>query len=132
MKTKVYFKSEAFIPFLPEESHINRGCYGAELACWISRQLALQGIVTSYPEYEDWGWFVEYATGEGNEYWLCCGNVAGTQNDWHIFLDPKGKGLLGRKKPGLEGVSSLMSALAEILEESDCVCSIEWFEEVSS
>ena len=66
MKMCVNFKSDLFKPFLPEESQVNPGRYGAELTYWLSRKLSEKGIITSYPEYEDWGWFIEFTTEEGD------------------------------------------------------------------
>ncbi len=106
INNSVQFKSDLFRPFLPEDSQVNPGCYGAELAYWLARKLAEKGIVTSYPEHEDWGWFIEYITEDGDEFWLCCGNVT-TDNEWRVFLEPKAKEIysVGKRprsgKPGL-------------------------------
>ena len=126
MKTQVDFKSNRFAPFLPDDSQVNPGCYGAELAWWLSRKLAQKGIITSYPEYEDWGWFIEYVAGDGHEYWLCCGNIGCAVNLWRIFLEPKTKGILGRRKAPIENARALLIALDEILEEEDRICDIVW------
>lgn len=57
-----------FRPFLPEECQVSGGSYGFELALWLSRYLAGEGIFTSYPfcnvSYSPGGgpdWFLEYA-----------------------------------------------------------------------
>jgi hypothetical protein len=55
MKISVDFESNMFSPFLPGDAQVNPGVYGAELAYWLSRQLAQRGMPTSYPQYEDWG-----------------------------------------------------------------------------
>jgi len=82
-----------FAPFLPDEAQVNPNVYGAELAFWLSRQLAQRGTLTSYPQNEDWGWFIEYSTEDNHEYWLCCANRDGTQNKWRCYLEPKAKKL---------------------------------------
>jgi hypothetical protein len=51
------FVSDQFVPFLPEESQVNPEVYGAELAWWLASELARRNVFTSYPEYEDWGWY---------------------------------------------------------------------------
>lgn len=53
MQTSVDFESNLFIPFLPDEAQVNPTVYGAELAFWLSRQLAQRGMPTSYPQCED-------------------------------------------------------------------------------
>ena len=132
MNTLVTFTSDRFTPFLPEGSQVNPGCYGAELAWWLSRKLAAKGVVTSYPEYEDWGWFIEYITAEEHEYWLCCGNVDGTRDRWHIFLDAKSKGLFRRKQADVKNARPLLSALEAVLKESDRINDIQWEDDRAS
>ena len=82
--------------------------------------------MTSYPDYEDWGWFIEYITAEGDEHWLCCGNIDGTDNEWHLFLDPKAKRLFDRKKAPLDKAQPLLAGLREVLSEDDCISDIQW------
>lgn len=128
MKTEVTFDSERFRPILPDECQVNPGRYGAELAYWLCTELAGVGLVSSYPNYEDWGWFIEYTTEDGDEYWLCCGNVEGSNDKWMCFLEPKGKGLFGRRKAGTENARPLLDALARVLESETSVTNVEWFE----
>ena len=126
MNTNVTFKSDLFKPFLPDESQVNPNCYGAELAYWLSQKLAEHGIVTSYPNCEDWGWFIEYLTQDEDEFWLCCGNMHNTENEWHIFLEAKGRGLFGRKKPEIIKAQRLLSTLEIVLTECDQIFEISW------
>ena len=126
MNTEVTFKSDLFKPFLPDESQVNPNCYGAELAYWLSQMLAKSGIITSYPEYEDWGWFIEYVTPSDDEFWLCCRNIDGLENKWCVSLEAKGKGLFGRKKPELKIAQALITTLETILEKSDPVHEVSW------
>ena len=94
MDTCVEFESRLFTPFHSEEGQVNPQVYGAELAWWLSRELAQEGVEASYPNSEDWGWFIEYIV-DDHEYWLCCSNQDGFQNQWRVFLDCKAKGLFG-------------------------------------
>jgi hypothetical protein len=105
---------------------VNPGRYGVELAFWLCAQLAHEGVVTSYPNYEDWGWFIEYTTTEGDEFCLCCGNVDCTNVEWHCFLQARGKGLFGRSRPSVEEAQALMDALARVLETECTVRDIRW------
>lgn len=126
MQNAVTFSSIRFRPVLPEESQVNPGRYGAELAFWLCTRLAEAGVVTSYPNYEDWGWFIEYITPEDDAFWLCCGNVEGENDRWHCFLQPKSKGMLRRKIPPVETARPLLNALACILQKEDTVHDITW------
>lgn len=125
MAIEVEFYSDHFAPFLPEDSQVNPERYGAELAWWLCRKLALEGVYTSYPNFEDWGWFLEYIT-EGNEYWLCCGNIDGFENKWRIILQPRAKRWFGRGKAPIAGAKILLNALAKILDESEEMTQIKW------
>ena len=126
MQTEVTFRSESFRPYLPEDCQVNPGRYGAELAAWLSRELAERGVVTSYPNFEDWGWFLEYITEAGEEYWLCCGNVEGEADRWTCFLEPKGRGLFGAKKAPARNAGALLDGLAQLLAAAPEVRDVEW------
>lgn len=97
MNTSVEFESDLFVPFLPDESQVNPGIYGAELAFWLSRKLSGHDIVTTYPASEDWGWFLEYFV-DGYEYTLCCSNIGDVPLRWRCFLRSQSLGLFSRKK----------------------------------
>lgn len=125
MDTCVDFSSDLFKPFLSDDAQVNPGCYGAELAWWLTKKLAGKGVETSYPNFEDWGWFIEYIV-DDNEYWLCCGNIEGENNRWRVYLDPKAKSLFGRNKAPIEVAVPLLKALSEVLVESDEIEGIEW------
>lgn len=127
MNTVVTFTADRFRPVLSEEAQVNPGRYGAELAWWLCTELAKRGVETGYPEYEDWGWFIEYAAG-GGEYWLCCGNLEGTDNRWHLFLDAKAKGLFARNRAPVEAARPLLEALRGLLQESEAITEVEWSE----
>jgi hypothetical protein len=128
MQTEVSFRSGRFRPLLPEECQVNPGRYGAELAFWLCVELAKVGVATSYPNFEDWGWFLEYITQAGDEFWLCCGNVEGSDDRWTCFLEPKGTGFLGRRKPGLEAAKPLLDGLADVLAAESSISDVEWSE----
>ncbi|HMU67225.1 MAG TPA: hypothetical protein PKE57_08770 [Cellvibrionaceae bacterium] len=125
MHTYVAFTSDMFQPFLPESAQVNPHCYGAELAWWLCQQLAGKGFVTSYPNSEDWGWFIEYAV-DDYEYWLCCGNVPGASNRWQIYLDCKPKGLFGRDKAPVALAEDLLTALVDLLATTSGVGELIW------
>lgn len=69
------FESAKFLPYLPEDCQANPGAYGFELALWLSQALMRQGLPTSYPLGEDWGWFIEYIAGDA-EFMIGCGSQA--------------------------------------------------------
>jgi hypothetical protein len=128
MDTTVVFKTELFQPFLPEDSQVNPKVYGAELAYWLAEELAGKGIYTSYPEYEDWGWFIEFIV-EDNEYWLCCGNSKDEENTWTCFLKRHSKGFINKTIAPLEPAIPLLNAVRLLLEETPQISNIEWTSE---
>ena len=92
---QIEFSSAGFLPYLPEECQANPGAYGFEIAQWLSAELARQGIVTSYPLGEDWGWFIEHIQDEV-EFMIGCSSVAsegegytGNAITWGVFVKPR-------------------------------------------
>lgn len=128
MNTEVTFRSERFRPYLPEDYQVNPGTYGAELVYWLSRALAAEGVCTSYPNFEDWGWFLEYVTEAGEEYWLCCGNAGDTTDSWRCLLEPKGRGLFRSRKARVENARPLLEALDRVLRAEPGVHDVRWSE----
>ncbi|MBA6399921.1 hypothetical protein [Colwellia sp. BRX10-4] len=125
MDISVNFNSDLFHPHLADEAQVNPGVYGAELAWWLGKELAKKGVPTTYPESEDWGWFIEYIV-DDNEYSLCCANVENRINEWHIYLNPHAKSLFGRNKAKIEDAHLLISALKELLEKNKEIINVVW------
>jgi len=125
METGVDFSSELFKPFLPDDSQVNPHVYGAELTFWLSEKLAQKGIITTYPNYEDWGWFIEYFV-DDNEYWLCCSNTDAEGKEWGCYIRPLAKSWFGRNKAPLEHAIPLLNALRDILDETQEISNIRW------
>jgi len=124
MDTCVEFTSVIFRPVLSEESQVNPHVYGAELAWWLCQELAKNGIETSYPSNEDWGWYIEYLTGD-NRYWLCCGNDPDVTDRWRIYLSPGSKSMFGLKRAPVEAASALLRGVASVLESNGSIYNIE-------
>lgn len=119
----VEFRTNKFKPFLPDDAQVNPGVYGAELAYWLAHQLATRGVVTSYPRYEDWGWYILYITEDGAKYAIHCGNVYGHTDLWMLSLRRHARKMFGRDKPSFEKAAALVAAIrsAIIEEEMDAV-----------
>ena len=117
----VELRTNKFTPFLPDESQVNPGVYGAELAYWLAQKLAFRGVVTSYPEYEDWGWYLNYVTSDGAEFAVHCGNVDGQDDLWLLSLRRYPRKMFGRDKPSFSKASVLVGAVHEVLVEAEIV-----------
>lgn len=122
----VEFKSSKFEPVLPEESQVNPEVYGAELAYWVSIELARRGLAPMYPGSEDWGWYVEWFTEAGSEFALHCTNIEGAKDRWHISLRRHARKLFGRDKPPFTEAEALVKALKEALDAEDSVEELKW------
>jgi hypothetical protein len=92
---RIEFTSDHFLPVLPEQCQGNPGVYGFELAWWLARLLAKQGLITSYPLGEDWGWFIEYINPSETEFTIGCSSMAedgegyiGKPIEWSVFIRP--------------------------------------------
>ena len=128
----VQFSSSAFEPFLPEEAQVNPGVYGAELALWLCARLAARGVYTSYPEYEDWGWYLEYSLASGCEFSVHCGNIAGSRGGWAIRLQRFPRKLFGRDKPPFSEASVLVDAIRDVLSNEPDITDLKWLYEHGS
>jgi hypothetical protein len=117
----VDFSSDKFRPFLPDDSQVNPGCAGFELAAWMSRTLAAKDVITSYPECEDWGWYILYTTPDGRrEIMIACGQHPDKHEtplaeilDWRVFIKQ-------RKNPGpqeLEALKLLKAGIVSVLSD---------------
>jgi hypothetical protein len=123
------FRSRRFTPLLPEQAQVNPGVYGAELAYWLCIELARAGVATSYPVAEDWGWLVEYSTGEGEAFAVHCGNVDGTDDRWLLSLRRFGRKLFGRDKPPYEAARPLVEGIERLLRAEASVTELHWLYE---
>ena len=120
------FSSDEFAPILPDECQVNPRRYGAELAFWLCSELAKTGIVTSYPQDEDWGWFIEYCTPDEYEFLVACGNVGESASRWQIFVQPYARKLFGRDTPSLEMARPLVEGIKTVLSANSEIRDIEW------
>jgi hypothetical protein len=126
MNTTAEFDSSLFQPYLPDDCQVNPGRYGAELAFWLSKKLAETQIFTSYPNFEDWGWFIEYINDNREEFWLCCSNVDDSNTKWMCRLEAKAQGIFGTKKPPSEHARPLIDAVTAILQNEPEIKNLSW------
>lgn len=120
------FRSSRFTPALPEECQVNPEVYGAELAYWLGAALAKEGISTSYPSSEDWGWFIEYSDDSGAEFAIHCYNVEGSKEQWLLSLRRFGRKLFGRDKPPMALAEPLLVGVRTVLEGEPSITDLEW------
>ncbi len=92
---RIEFTSSKFLPALPEKCQQNPGIYGFELAWWLAVVLAKQGIATSYPAAEDWGWFLEFTDAQRPTFRIGCSSMTeqkqgqqGGAVGWSVFVEP--------------------------------------------
>ena len=120
------FRSPLFTPYLPDDCQVNPNVLGFELAHWLSVELAKRGTITSYPNSEDWGWFLDFAEG-GVEYMICCSGSGedGGAFEWRVYVEAPKK-LFRKGSPGpasaplLEGIRAVLTrAGIEVTNEDD-------------
>src|SRR5262249_46635126 len=116
-------KSERFRPYLPDDCQVNPNVFGFELASWLSRILAERGIITSYPNYEDWGWFLEKLQDEA-EYMICCsGSVTETgTHEWKMFVTQPKRVF---RRPSPKNENRLLDQIADVVREEKLSIRIE-------
>jgi hypothetical protein len=129
MRDHVRFRSARFKPTKPEDEQVNPGRYGEELAAWLSEQLSASGA--SEPQAEDWGWFLTFDA-PAKALFLGCGNVAGENDHWVIFLRERTgflAKLIGRSGAESDAKRRVIVALDAALRAEASVSEIEWFSE---
>jgi hypothetical protein len=122
----VEFHSDRFAPILPEESQVNPQVYGAELAFWLTSELAKQGIVTSYPIAEDWGWLLEYSTPAGSDFAVHCINLDGARDRWLLSLRRYARKMFGRGKPAFAEAEPLVAGIKAVVERESSISKVNW------
>lgn len=125
------FRSNRFSPVLPERCQVNPGVYGAELAFWLCTELARRGVATGYPNFEDWGWYIEYVTEDGSEFAVHCGNITGSDDRWLLSLRRFGRKLFGRDKPPYSDAEPLIEGIQAALRSEKSVSALKWLYESS-
>ena len=107
------FVSDQFRPFLPDRCQVNPNVLGFELATWLSRALAVDGVITSYPSAEDWGWYLEFADSD-DEYLICCsGSEKEGKYEWRVFVERPRK--LFRRPPETPMEEELLESVVDAL-----------------
>jgi hypothetical protein len=110
------FSSDRFRPFLPDDRQVNPNVLGFEFAAWVSKALAEDGIATTYPSEEDWGWYLIFRDGE-DEHQICCsGTKEESGYEWRIFVSPIKR--LFRKAPSAAMAEKLFDSVLDCLTEA--------------
>jgi hypothetical protein len=112
------FSTDRFRPILPELCQVSEDLYGFELAAWLAQALAEQGVVTSYPHGEEFGWFLEYPLESGQEITIGCasrGPTLGYPTQWRVFARQRRKPLKGAPKGAEDAGPVLRDAILSVL-----------------
>lgn len=110
------FRSDLFKPYLPDDAQVNPNVLGFELALWLSRELAAAGTVTSYPNAEDWGWFLEFDDDDA-EYMICCmGSLEEDGYEWRTYVTQPKK--LFRKSVEGPAGPKMLRTIQRLLEQA--------------
>ncbi len=112
------FKAESFAPFLPECKQVNDGVYGAELAWWLCKKLADNEVYTSYPEFEDHTWILNFEHNE-HEFEIHCHNQFQKKHHWELKIRTFKLGLFSNKRTSGEALTHLCSLLEKPLKETN-------------
>lgn len=122
----VRFHSDRFSPVLPELCQVNPQVYGAELAFWLATELVPLGVVTSYPESEDWGWYIEYFAESGAEFAVHCGNVEGAKDVWLLSLRRHARKWFGRDLPSYSEAAPLILGVRHLISSESSITQVDW------
>lgn len=117
------FTTDRFRPYLPDRCQVNPNVLGFELAEWLSRALARAGVVTSYPNYEDWGWYLEFSDQSGEYLIGCSGSLDAGVHEWRVFVDRPRK--LFRRPPVTSREHELIASVQAALSTEGISSTIE-------
>lgn len=111
----IAFTSDRFPPILPEPCQVNADLYGFELAVFLAQGLAQQGVVSSYPMPDEWGWFLEFISEHEQELMVGCASVGATQGyptEWRVFVRQRRKPRKGGEDLSPVLIEAILSVLA--------------------
>jgi hypothetical protein len=118
---RVEFSSAKFLPTLPEACQAGPGAYGFELALWLAQGLCRHGVVTGYPNGEDWGWCLEYEPSSDASFMIgCCSQCqagagyGGAALSWSVFIRERRS--LERRLRNLSNQAALEALGARIVD----------------
>jgi hypothetical protein len=130
VKTVVTFKSSAFNNSAPQKYFINPGCFGDDVASWLSQQLSNRGYeIADGPGQEDFGWYLCF-THSGLEHGFLIGHRPAHNHQEGIWI-----GWLERKRGFLASLAGLRRrgiqpgaarAIHEILSGSPHIREVRW------
>ena len=128
MRTHVEFRSDAFPAEPGEEEKINPGRWGAALARFLRRELALQGFIVKEPYAEDWGYAIEIENPAFN-LWIGCGNYEEYPDGFLCFIVPDKPFVWKRFRRinTTERLNALANALETALRKHPAVHDLRWW-----
>jgi hypothetical protein len=130
VRTVVTFKSSAFNISEPKEYFINPGCFGDDVARWLSEQLGGSGYqAAEAPGQEDFGWYFRFTT-SGIEHFFFIGYRPPDDNEEGVWIGwlERSRGFLatlaGARKRGIQPAAA--RAIHEILSGSPQIRDVHW------
>ena len=132
-RRNVLFKSNSFNTTEQKEYFINPGCFGDDLARWLTQRLRDRGIPTeAEPGQEDFGWYLRFriAETEHNLVIVFRPDDIGSsgKGDWLCVLERRAgfaASLFGGRKKGITAEAPRI--LHEILQAAPEISEIRWF-----
>lgn len=133
MRTIVTFNSSAFNTAELKPYFINPGCFGDDLARWLSARFREAGVTTDEePGQEDFGWYLNFEMPEGPH--TCVVSLrpgdADSAPEWVIWLE-RTRGLTAAMFEGRRrGIApSAIALLHGVLSAASDVAALRWHEQ---
>ena len=131
MRTVATFRSVAFNVLEPRDYFINPCCFGDDLAKWIMKRFRARGVETDEePGQEDFGWYFEFETQEGEH---CCVMAyrpgdSDADGDWVLWVE-RSAGLIGSLLGRRKRVSgAAVQSVHEVLSSASEINGLRWHE----
>ena len=104
----------------PQEGSTNSRCFGEDFARWLKAQLQREGVVTSEPIQEDWGWALVVPF-RGHRFTLSIGvmdaSMGKTPSEWRVGVSYE-RGLNGVRAWFRTAPAAELSALGQHLGQT--------------
>ena len=128
MLTHVEFRSDCFPPYDGEEQEINRDLWGKRLAEFLRDGLRAEGIETTEPVPEDWGWMLP-TLNQDFQLWIGCGHYQEYPDGFLCFIEPHEPYIrkFVKKIDTREKVSQLQQAMDKVLAENAGIRDKRWW-----
>lgn len=126
MQEIMSFDTKYFPPAIPDECQPNPGVIGFEVCWYFIQELAKRGVITDYPQADDWAWYFTYGIDTVPYFNVYIRSPFEDDAKWTFILEPIVQGMFKKYGPPKGAEIRVLSAMKEIVEENSCFQNVVW------